>query len=262
MRTLICSGLMMCIIFVGGIASGESPEKCHEFCETMKRITWDSYVAATKGSKPERVKEQMIRKNQNQYKSVVAKCVDSGFELFYMSDTQLLKNKAATIADIKTGCYLTCTSSKDLTGATNYTAIGKPAPNITVMSLKNEPLSLSSLKGKVVLIYFWATWNPTSREEIPFMMKLDSAMTGKPFQILAISTDEGGKPEVAAFLKESDLTFPAYLDTDNLASKLYGITGVPEMFVIDKQGVLVKKVIGPKTWDSPEAISFLEGLMK
>lgn len=55
MRTLICSGLMMCIIFVGGIASGESPEKCHEFCETMKKITWDSYVAATKGSKPEKV---------------------------------------------------------------------------------------------------------------------------------------------------------------------------------------------------------------
>lgn len=126
----------------------------------------------------------MIRKNQKEYKSVVAMCVDSGFELFYTSDTQLLKNKAATIAEIKAACYLDCKSSKPF-DTTNITA-GKLAPNITVTSLKNESLTLSSLKGKVVLIYFWATWNPTSREEIPFIMKLDSAMTGKPFQILAI----------------------------------------------------------------------------
>ena len=64
------------------------------------------------------------------------------------------------------------------------------------------------------------------------------------------------------FFKESGFILPAYLDPSGASVKLYGITGVPESFIIDKQGVLIKKVIGGFAWDSPEAISFLEGLMK
>ncbi len=138
----------------------------------------------------------------------------------------------------------------------------KPAPEITVNSLKNVPLKLSELKGKVVLLNFWATWCPPCREEIPSMIKLNSAMTGKPFQMLAVSIDEGGVPDIEAFFKESGFSLPAYTDPDGVAVKTYGITGVPESFVIDKNGILVKKVIGPLAWDSPETISFLEGLMK
>ena len=94
------------------------------------------------------------------------------------------------------------------------------------------------------------------------MMKLNSAMTGKPFQMVAVSIDEGGKPALDLFFKESGFILPAYLDPSGASVKLYGITGVPESFIIDKQGVLIKKVIGGFAWDSPEAISFLEGLMK
>jgi thiol-disulfide isomerase/thioredoxin len=137
-----------------------------------------------------------------------------------------------------------------------------PAPDVTVNSLKNVPLKLSDLKGKVVLLNFWATWCPPCREEIPSMMKLNSAMAGKPFQMVAISIDEGGVPAIEAFFKESGFTLPAYIDPDGKAAGLYGITGVPESFVIDKNGILVKKVIGPLPWDSPDTISFLEGLMK
>ena len=105
----------------------------------------------------------------------------------------------------------------------------KPAPEITVNSLTNVPLKLSSLKGKVVLLNFWATWCPPCRDEMPSMMKLNSAMAGKPYQMVSVSIDEGG---------------------------------VPESFLIDKNGILVKKVIGPLAWDSPETIAFIEGLMK
>ena len=138
----------------------------------------------------------------------------------------------------------------------------KLAPEITVNSLKNVPLKLSELKGKVVLLNFWASWCPPCREEIPSMMKLDNAMAGKPFQMLAVSIDEGGVPDIEAFFKSSGLSLPAYTDPGGVAVKTYGITGVPESFVIDKNGILVKKVIGPLAWDSPETISFLEGLMK
>jgi len=138
----------------------------------------------------------------------------------------------------------------------------KPVPDITVVSLKNEPLQLSSLKGKVVMLNFWATWCPPCREEIPSMMKLNKAMAGKPFQMLAVSIDEGGIPDVEAYFKSSGYSLPAYLDQGGAAQKAYGVTGVPETFVIDKNGILVKKVIGPLAWDSAETIAFIEGLMK
>lgn len=138
----------------------------------------------------------------------------------------------------------------------------KPAPEITVNSLTNVPLKLSSLKGKVVLLNFWATWCPPCREEMPSMMKLNSAMAGKPFQMVSVSIDEGGVPEIESFFKTSGYSLPTYTDQDGAAQQVYGITGVPESFVIDKNGILVKKVIGPLAWDSPETISFIEGLMK
>lgn len=138
-----------------------------------------------------------------------------------------------------------------------------PAPEISVTSLADgAPLKLSALKGKVVLLNFWATWCPPCREEMPSMMKLNSAMAGKPFQMVAVSIDEGGKKDVESFFKESGFKLPTYFDPDGSASKAYGITGVPESFIIDKNGVIVKKVIGGLAWDSAEVTSFLDGLMK
>ncbi len=138
-----------------------------------------------------------------------------------------------------------------------------PAPDVSVISLANgSALKLSELKGKVVLLNFWATWCPPCREEIPSMMKLNSFMAGKPFQMVAVSIDEGGKPAIEAFFKETGFSLPTYLDESGASSKSYGITGVPESFIIDKQGVLAKKIIGGFAWDSPEAVSYLEGLMK
>lgn len=137
------------------------------------------------------------------------------------------------------------------------------APDISVVSMANgSTLKLSDLKGKVVLLNFWATWCPPCREEIPSLMKLNSLMTGKPFQMVAVSIDEGGKPAVESFFKESGFLLPTYIDESGAAVKSYGITGVPESFIIDKQGVLIKKIIGGFAWDSPEAVSFLESLMK
>ena len=163
-----------------------------------------------------------------------------------------------SVLAISAGC------SKKSEQTQNATAVKEsvPAPEVHVISLKNEPLKLSDLKGKVVLLNFWATWCPPCREEIPSMMKLNGAMAGKPFQMVAISVDEGGVPAIEAFFKESGFMLPAYTDPDGKAAKTYGVTGVPETFVIDKNGILVKKVIGAFAWDSPETITFLQGLMK
>jgi thiol-disulfide isomerase/thioredoxin len=138
-----------------------------------------------------------------------------------------------------------------------------PAPEISVTSISDGSVQkLSGLKGKVVLLNFWATWCPPCREEIPSMMKLNKSMAGKPFQMLAVSIDEGGKPAIDAFFKETGFMLPTYQDAEGNAAKLFGITGVPETFIIDKQGIVVKKIIGGLAWDSTEVASFLEGLLK
>ncbi len=159
-----------------------------------------------------------------------------------------------------------CTKSdspQKTVSSSSVAAEKSPAPEVSVVSIANgSTLKLSDLKGKVVLLNFWATWCPPCREEIPSMMKLNSFMTGKPFQMVAISIDEGGKTTIDSFFKETGLFLPTYLDASSASSKSYGITGVPESFIIDKQGVLVKKIIGGFAWDSPEAVSFIEGLMK
>ena len=155
-----------------------------------------------------------------------------------------------------------CTKKETAPGVVAEVRETKPAPELTVTSLTNVPLKLSDLKGKVVLLNFWATWCPPCREEIPSMMKLNTAMAGKPFQMVAVSIDEGGVPEIESFFKSSGFSLPTYTDPGGAAQKTYGVTGVPETFVIDKNGILVKKVIGPLAWDSPDTIAFLEGLMK
>ena len=159
-----------------------------------------------------------------------------------------------------------CTKSdspKKNVGSSSIAAEKSAAPDVSVVSIANgSTLKLSDLKGKVVLLNFWATWCPPCREEIPSMMKLNGFMAGKPFQMVAISIDEGGKKDIDSFFKETGFFLPTYLDESGASSKSYGVTGVPESFIIDKQGILVKKIIGGFAWDSPEAVSFIEGLMK
>ena len=95
------------------------------------------------------------------------------------------------------------------------------------------------------------------------MIKLKKVMTGKPFQMVAISIDEDGKSAIESFFQTSGFSdLPAYIDQDSRAAKTYGITGVPETFIINKNGIVVKKIIGPLEWDSPDVTAFLEGLLK
>lgn len=159
-----------------------------------------------------------------------------------------------------TGCSKDGTSKKNLAAVASE---NNPAPDISVVSIASgNILKLSDLKGKVVLLNFWATWCPPCREEIPSMIKLNTLMAGKPFQMVAVSMDEGGKPAIESFFKESGFSLPTYLDASGSSAKSYGITGVPESFIIDKQGILVKKIIGGFAWDSTETLAFMEGLMK
>jgi thiol-disulfide isomerase/thioredoxin len=139
---------------------------------------------------------------------------------------------------------------------------GNAAPDFTLKDLSGKPVPLSSLRGKVVLLNFWATWCPPCRQEIPSMMLLNKSMEGKPFQMLAVSEDAGGKEAVEGYFKESGTALPALLDTEQAVGQRYGLTGVPETFIIGKNGVILKKVVGAMDWNNPDAVNFLQGAMK
>jgi cytochrome c biogenesis protein CcmG, thiol:disulfide interchange protein DsbE len=146
---------------------------------------------------------------------------------------------------------------------TSFSAVEKhPAPEITVSALNGGSVKLSELKGKVVLLNFWASWCGPCQEEIPSLMKLNTAMKGKPYQMVAVSMDEGGKPAIEEFFRRSGYQLPAYTDPDGKAAAAYGVTAFPETFIIDKNGIIIRKVIGPLDWFAPETIAFLEDLMK
>lgn len=92
------------------------------------------------------------------------------------------------------------------------------------------------------------------------MVKMNQAMQGKPFQLLALSVDEGGRDAVVKFFQKGGVTLPALLDTDGAVSRRYGTTGVPETFVINTKGVIMKKVVGAMDWSAPEVLAALEDL--
>ena len=149
-------------------------------------------------------------------------------------------------------CWLA--TSVEASGATSTfkaSAPPRPAPAFEVTTLDGRTISLASLKGKVVIVDFWATWCPPCREEIPHFVQLYKTYAPK-LEILGISLDEDGKEAVAAFVKEHEMTYPVALGDEALGDTFGGIRGLPTTFVIDPQGRIVRKYLGyqpPETFE-------------
>jgi peroxiredoxin len=97
---------------------------------------------------------------------------------------------------------------------------------------------------------------------MPSMEKLYQKLNGEDFEILAVSIDFLGLKVVAPFMKKHKLTFPALIDSAGTIRIAYGTTGIPESFIIDKDGILVKKIIGPLDWASSEVLRFFHDLIQ
>jgi peroxiredoxin len=136
--------------------------------------------------------------------------------------------------------------------------VGQPAPDFTLRDLQGGVHRLSALRGNVVFVNFWATWCPPCRSEMPDMQQLYNEMVvgGKPFHMLAILYNT--EPQLGAnFVTRNGYNFPVLLDPANEASQAYGITGVPETYIVDKNGILREKFLGPLPWNSSEAKAML-----
>ncbi|MEW6116437.1 MAG: TlpA disulfide reductase family protein [Nitrospirota bacterium] len=129
---------------------------------------------------------------------------------------------------------------------------GSPAPAFTLTDISGKKISLSELKGKVVLLNFWATWCGPCKAEMPALNRLYIELKDKGFVILAVSLDTAEKP-VKSFIAEKKLAFPVLMDSDKeLSFDLYAVMGLPTTFIIDKKGIIVERILGDREWDAPQ----------
>lgn len=138
---------------------------------------------------------------------------------------------------------------------------GQKAPDFTLKDINGNTVSLSSFKGKVVLLNFWATWCPPCRAEIPSMNKLNQLLKNKGLVILAVSTDRA-VVDVKDFLKNNPVNFTVVVDYNlSVSRSLYKVFMVPTTFLIDKRGIVIEKYFGEQDWTEPEMIKEIEPLL-
>ncbi len=141
-------------------------------------------------------------------------------------------------------------------GESRVAAVGKPAPAFDTVDMQGNVRSLSDLRGKVVFVNFWATWCSPCREEMPSMQRLYEKMPKDKFEMIALFNKDNPKA-VKNFVSQLRLTFLIWSDESNILGARYGLTGLPETFIVDKQGVIREKFIGPAEWDTSEKIEML-----
>lgn len=140
--------------------------------------------------------------------------------------------------------------------------VGSNAPEIRVNDLSGKIYSLSELKGSVIFINFWATWCSPCREEMPSIQSLYNQFKDeKGFRMLTILYKDDYQKAVE-YLRENNYVLPLLLDSKEKTAVSFGVTGVPETYIVDKKGILKEKVIGPTDWSSPQAISLISNLIR
>lgn len=147
---------------------------------------------------------------------------------------------------------------------------GTQAPNFSAFTLDGGDMSLADYRDKVVLVNIWATWCAPCREEMPSMQRLYDEFADTDFEILAVSvdalvgeSDASGNPggNLQAFADEYDLTFPIVHDPAGNIQRIYQTTGVPETFLIGRDGIIYKKVAGGTHWDADVNVELVRRLL-
>jgi peroxiredoxin len=122
----------------------------------------------------------------------------------------------------------------------------RQSADFTLTDLQGKTWTLKDMKGKVVLVNFWATWCPPCRKEMPDLEALYNRFKDQGFVILAISEDEE-TPKVGPFISEHKITYPILLDPGSTVNNLFQVEGIPKSFVYDRDGKLVAQSIDMRT---------------
>lgn len=123
-------------------------------------------------------------------------------------------------------------------------AMDEPAPPFTVHTLDGDRVSLEALEGQVVLVNFWATWCPPCRLEMPGFQSVYEEYRDRGFTVVGLSTDVGSPDLVRSFVSGTGITYPVAAATPQLQRSYGGVDGLPQSFLLDRQGRVRKVVTG------------------
>jgi len=136
-----------------------------------------------------------------------------------------------------------------------------PAAEFSVSTPDGSPLALGALRGKVVLLNFWATWCEPCLEEMPAMERLERAYRERGLAVLAVSVDREGASVVRPFLKRHALSFLAGLDPQQAVARLYRVWALPSTIILSRKGIPLFSVQGAREWDSRAGHALFEELL-
>ena len=139
--------------------------------------------------------------------------------------------------------FLSVLACKEKPEKSSLPKLGPAAIDFNCQDLKGQTWSLDKVRGKVVLLRFWADWCPYCRYEMPIIDKYYRKLNKDGFLVLAVNVNQ--RPEVVlAFTAQLDITFPVPLDPDGKTAKRYGVYRIPTNFLIDRQGIIREILIG------------------
>ena len=120
------------------------------------------------------------------------------------------------------------------------------APDFSLESLDGKSVRLSDLRGKAVLLNFWATWCGPCKIEMPWFVELQNKYGAQGLQIVGVAMDDASKEDIAKFAKEMGVNYPILIGKESIGDQYGGIPALPESFFIGRDGKMVDKIIGLK----------------
>jgi thiol-disulfide isomerase/thioredoxin len=135
-----------------------------------------------------------------------------------------------------------------------------PFPAVALTDLDGRGLAMTQLRGKTVLVNFWATWCVPCRAEMPDLEELYRAYRHREFLVLAVNFGESA-PDVRRFVQDLKLSFPIAVDIGGAASRALRIRGLPATFLLDPEGKLLWKALGAREWNSADGRAYLDRLL-
>ena len=137
---------------------------------------------------------------------------------------------------------------------------GKPSLPLAGPDLEGRAIDLKSMKGRVLVVNFWATWCEPCRDEMPSLERLRGKLAGKPFDIITVNFGESAE-KIAQFLGKEKVTLPVMLDTRKEMAKDWGVGGLPMTFLVDAKGRVRYSVFGERNWSEGPSLALVEKLV-
>ncbi|HYC37149.1 MAG TPA: TlpA disulfide reductase family protein [Usitatibacter sp.] len=137
---------------------------------------------------------------------------------------------------------------------------GGPAPRLELEALDGRKFDLAAMRGRVVVVNFWATWCEPCLAEMPSLERLREKMRGRPFEVLAVNYGES-EERAGGYVARQKLTLPVLLDPEKRTAAAWKVGGLPMTFLVDARGQVRQWAFGERDWSAAPSVKVIEGLL-